>query len=168
MTETNRVTSTRELQAPASTVFALLADPRRHREFDGSGMLVDAVTPGVLTGIGNVFTMRMRNDEMGDYSIDNHVVEFDRDRRIAWAPVLSAASREEDRAEIGHRLHHQWGYELEPVRPDATLVTEFFDCSRSPDDFQKVLKGGSIWTKAIGSSLDKLEQLLQDREARKV
>jgi hypothetical protein len=99
---------------------------------------------------------------MGEYSIDNQVVEFDQDRRIAWEPVLSAASREEDKAYIGQGLRHQWGYELESVAPDVTLVTEFFDCSRSPEDFQNVLKGGSVWTEAIASSLDKIRQLLED------
>jgi hypothetical protein len=48
------------------------------------------------------------------------------------------------------------------VAPDVTLVTEFFDCSRSPEDFQNVLKGGSVWTEAIASSLDKIRQLLED------
>jgi hypothetical protein len=96
---------------------------------------------------------------MGDYCIDNHVVEFERDRCIAWEPVLSAASRPEDEKDIGRRLHHRWGYELQTAGPHATVVTEFFDCSRSPQDFQKVLKGGSVWEGAMAASLEKLEQL---------
>jgi uncharacterized protein YndB with AHSA1/START domain len=163
---TNQVTVTRRVEAPAPAVFALLSDPGRHPDFDGSGMLIGLVTPGLLTGVGNVFTMRMHNDDMGEYTIDNHVVEFDLNRRISWEPVLSAASREEDKPDIGHSLHHRWGYELEAVEPGATLVTEFFDCSRSPEGFQAVLKGGSVWTEAITSSLEKLEQELEQELGR--
>ena len=31
------VSRTREINAPAEEIFELLADPRRHHEFDGSG-----------------------------------------------------------------------------------------------------------------------------------
>jgi hypothetical protein len=43
---TNRVTVTRRVEAPAPAVFALLSDPGRHPDFDGSGMLVGLLTPG--------------------------------------------------------------------------------------------------------------------------
>jgi uncharacterized protein YndB with AHSA1/START domain len=160
MSTPNRVTASRRVEAPPAAVFALLSDPNRHPEVDGSGMLVSPATPGTLTGVGEVFTMRMRNEEMGDYAIDNHVVEFEPDRRIAWEPVLSSASREEDREYIGNSFRHRWGYELEAVGPGATLVTEFFDCSRSPEDFRQVLRGGSVWEEAMALSLEKLEHQL--------
>lgn len=157
MSGANRVTASRRIESPPAAVFALLSDPSRHLDIDGSGMLVSLVTPGRLSGVGDVFTMRMRNDEMGDYTIDNHVVEFEPDRRIAWEPVLGSASREEDRGDVGNSLHHRWGYELEADGPGATLVTEFFDCSRSPEDFQRILRGGAIWEGAMASSLENLE-----------
>jgi hypothetical protein len=164
MSRTTHVRATRRIEASAAGVFALLSDPSHHPSLDGSGMLVDSITPGVLSGVGDVFTMRMHNDEMGSYAIDNHVVEFDRDRRIAWEPVLSAASREEDKPDIGHNLHHQWGYELEAIEAGATLVTEFFDCSTSPEQFQDALQ--SDWVSrsvplAIAVSLEKLESLVK-------
>lgn len=161
MSSTNQVAATRRVEAPAAAVFALLSDPSRHPGFDGSGMLRDLVTPGVLTGVGNVFTMRMHNPVMGEYTIDNHVVEFDRDRRIAWEPVLSGASREEDKPDIGHRLHHRWGYELEAEEPSATLVTEFFDCSRSSEhwqeELQEDLQEAGWMSAAMAASLEKIE-----------
>jgi hypothetical protein len=137
MTSTNKVTATQRVDAPAAAVFAFLCDPSHHRESDGSGMLVGLVTPGIVTSVGDVFTMRMHNDVMGDYTIDNHVVEFEPERRIAWEPVLSAASRDEDKPYIGKSMRHRWGYELEAVEPQSTLVTEFLDCSRSPEVFQE-------------------------------
>jgi uncharacterized protein YndB with AHSA1/START domain len=160
MTSTNRVTESRRLEAPASKVFALLTDPGHHPEFDGSGMLVSAITPGRVGAVGDVFSMQMHNDEMGEYVVDNHVVEFEPDRRIAWEPVLSDTSSAEHRADIGRTMHVRWGYELEPCGQGETLLTEFFDCSRSPEDFQAVLKGGTVWTKAISASLEKIEAAL--------
>lgn len=165
METANRVTATRRVEAPAAAVFALLSDSGRHPAIDGSGMLVEPVAPGAVTEVGSVFTMRMHNDEMGEYVIDNHVVEFEPGRRIVWEPVLGSCSREEDKAEIGRRLGHQWGYELQAVGPDATLVTEFFDCSKSPPFFQDILKGGSVWAEAIATSLERIElQLTTDKD----
>jgi len=39
-------------------IFRVLADPRRHLEIDGSGMLRGAVSGAAVTGVGDVFTMR--------------------------------------------------------------------------------------------------------------
>jgi hypothetical protein len=158
MTLTSKVTASRGVDAPASAVFAFLCDPSNHPETDGSGMLVDLVTPGVLKGVGDVFTMRMHNDVMGDYSIDNHVVEFDEEKRIAWEPVLSVASRKEDEQYVGQSMRHRWGYELEAVEPDSTLVTEFLDCSDSPEDFQEGMQEDlQGWVPAaMAASLEKI------------
>jgi hypothetical protein len=55
------------------------------------------------SGVGDAFRMRMRNDEMGDYIVVNHVVEYEQDRQIGWEPELHQASRPEDAPEIGAR-----------------------------------------------------------------
>ena len=55
----------------------------------------------VIGGIGDIFTMKMHNGEMGDYVIANHVVEYEPGRRIGWEPVLAAASRPEDQGDTG-------------------------------------------------------------------
>jgi hypothetical protein len=164
MSRTDRVTASRRIEAPAVAVFALLSDPGRHPHLDGSGMLVDLVTPGVLTSVGNVFTMRMHNEFLGDYTIDNHVVEFDPERRIAWEPVLSATSREEAKPNIGHNLHHRWGYELEVVGPATTFITEFFDCSRSSGDWQEDLQEDMQgWMPAaMAVTLEKIDHAIRD------
>jgi hypothetical protein len=54
---------------------------------------------------------------MGDYEITNHVLDYQRNRRIGWEPVLSAASRAEDEADIGQRSGHRWVYELTAAEP---------------------------------------------------
>lgn len=104
--------------APAAEIFELLADPRRHAEFDGSGTvgsaLVDA--PARLS-MGASFGMHMR---LGvPYTIHNTVVEFEEGRRIAWR----------------HAGRHVWRYELTPTADgQGTRVTESFDYAgaRSP------------------------------------
>ncbi len=112
------VSASRTIEAAAEELFAVLADPARHPYIDGSGMLRRAVSSSAITGVGDTFTMSMHNAEMGDYEITNHVVEYERNRRIGWEPVLSAASRAEDQADIGDRSEHRWIYTSSPsARP---------------------------------------------------
>src|SRR5215472_17574055 len=113
----------REIAAPAETLFGILAHPASHPLIDGSGMLREG-SDGVIASVGDVFMMRMHNHEMGDYEVSNHVVEYELNRRIGWEPVLKAASRPEDQADIGHRSGHRWTYELTPAGSRSTLVTE--------------------------------------------
>ncbi|HEY0812774.1 MAG TPA: SRPBCC family protein [Pseudonocardia sp.] len=101
--------------ATPEQVFALLADPHRHHELDGSGSLRGAVSGPRRLASGDRFGMRMR---IGlPYRTTNRVVEFEPDRRISWC----------------HFARALWRYELEAV-DGGTLVTETFDYAgaRSP------------------------------------
>lgn len=91
----------------------MLADPRRHSEFDGSGTVRDAVTGPARLDRGATFGMTMRWGV--PYKVLNTVVEFDEGRRIGWR----------------HFGRHVWRYELEPVT-GGTRVTETFDYAPSP------------------------------------
>src|ERR1035437_8525161 len=86
------VSVSRKIEAPVEKLFGLLARSTNHPLVDGSGMLREAPSDVVLTGVGDVFAMRMHNDEMGDYEMSNHVVEFELNRRITWEPVMTANS----------------------------------------------------------------------------
>ena len=100
------------------------AGPRRARRVrDGPG---DEARQ--ITGVGDVFTMAMHFPALGDYEMDNHVVEFELDRRIAWEPAPGHGHPE---AGSGGRWGHRWRFELAPDGPDATVVTETYD-SRAP------------------------------------
>ena len=95
--------------APPAEVFALLSDPRRHAEIDGSGTVKGVVQGPERLSLGDRFGMRMR---LGlPYVISNEVVEHEPDRRIAWR----------------HLGHHVWRYELQPLDDGATRVVESFD-----------------------------------------
>lgn len=149
----------RMIDAPAGRLFEILARPANHPLIDGSGMLRAARSGAALSGVGDVFTMSMHNDEMGDYEMANHVVVLDPGRHIVWEPVLSSASRPEDVPDVGESAHHRWGFELTPAGPRSTMVAETFDCSRSPAWLQKAVKGGERWREAMDATLEKLEEL---------
>ncbi len=105
-------------------------------------MVGQALTTSLISQAGDTFTMRMHDDEMGDYEITKHVIDYQPKRRIAWEPVLTAASRPEDQADIGDRSHHRRIYELTPDGPDATIVTETYDCTRAPEWPRRAMKNG--------------------------
>jgi hypothetical protein len=157
--EHTSVAVSRTIDAPAGVLFAILTHSANHAAIDGSAMVREAPSDTVLSGVGDVFTMRMHNDEMGDYEMDNHVVEYEVDRRVAWEPVLRGASRPEDQSEIGVRAHHRWTFDLDATGPDSTLVTETFDCTRSPEWLRKAVRGGERWVDSMSLTLEKLEQL---------
>lgn len=118
-TASNVETVERVIPAPASAIFDLLADPRRHSEIDGSGTVRDVKPETVerLT-LGSKFGMSMK---LGiKYSMVSEVVEFEDDRRIAWQsrPPSSFGARFG-----GGRI---WRYELEPVE-GGTRVRESWD-----------------------------------------
>jgi len=163
---TQPVSVSRRIEAPAEELFDVLADPAGHPGIDGSGMLQRADGNSVISGVGDTFRVSMRNAEMGDYEITNHVVEFQRNRRIGWEPVLSAASRAEDAADIGHRNGYQWIYELTPDGPDATIVTETYDCTRAPEWLRKAVRGGDRWVASMTATLENLDQQCAQRSSR--
>ena len=112
----------RFVKAPPEKVFAILADPARHREIDGSGTVRDAVGGSTRLSLGARFGMDMKAG--APYRMVNEVVEFEDDRRIAWQarpdrPAFAAKA-------IGGRI---WRYELEP-RDGGTLVRETWDISQ--------------------------------------
>lgn len=91
----------RRIEAPAGELFGILADPRRHLDMDGSGMLRGAASEGVISGVGDVFVMKMHYAQLGDYEMNNHVVEYEQDRRIGWEPRPGRGYRDG-----GSRMRH--------------------------------------------------------------
>ena len=108
------VSSSIVVHAAPEVVFAVLADPREHPVIDGSGSVRQEINGPERLQLGSRFGMRMRKSV--GYRVTNRVVEFEKDRRIAWRNLLPAV----------------WRYELEPAGESATQVTETFDYSRMP------------------------------------
>jgi uncharacterized protein YndB with AHSA1/START domain len=149
------VAVTRRIDAPATTIFAILCEPVSHPAIDGSGMLRSASAKPVTT-LGDMFAVEMWNEEMGEYEMTNRIVEFEPDRRIRWQPTMTRASRAEDREAIGESANQLWGFELTPISDNVTDVTETFDCAASPDWLKQAVNGGERWIDAMTATLDKL------------
>jgi uncharacterized protein YndB with AHSA1/START domain len=147
------VRATRQVAAPAHDVFVLLATPSRHLEFDGSGMLRGCDYEGAVTGVGDEFLMHMYYEQFGDYVMRNVIVEFDPDRRIAWAPVRHDIEDDDD-------WQHRWVFELEPDGPTATSLTEIYDCSRAPDEARRIMRNGTVWLEGMQRTIDRIDALL--------
>ena len=94
-------------------------------------MLRGACPDAVVSGVGDVFVMKMHYSSHGDYEMNNHIVEFEPDRRIGWEPESGRGHPDALRAR--RRWGQRWIYDLVPDGPAATIVTEIYDCSRLPE-----------------------------------
>jgi hypothetical protein len=163
MTEGSRLVEvSRRIEAPVALIFEILANPQRHMDFDGSGMLRGPVSNGPISGVGDTFTMKM-NRLGDDYLMLNYVVEFEPDRRIFWEPAPGDPSRAEgnDPSKVGIPAGYRWGYILTPDGDDATVVTEVFDCGPLPED---LLSDGGVWINGTNSVLDSMTASLERLE----
>lgn len=99
--------------APPAEIFALLGDPHRHPELDGSGTLraVPVKGPHQLSK-GATFSVGMKQYGV-PYTIKSTVTAFEQDRLLEWQ----------------HPLGHRWRWELLETTPGSTQVTETFDYS---------------------------------------
>jgi uncharacterized protein YndB with AHSA1/START domain len=152
------VSVSRRIEASPQQLFALVADSANHPLIDGSGMVREPAPAATLSRTGDSFLMDMHHQEFGDYQMVNEVVEYQAGRRLVWEPSRVAASPEEREA-IGDPARYRWGYEFSPDGPGATLVTETFDCTRSPDELRKATQDGEGWRDAMTASLARLELL---------
>ena len=102
------------VNAPAEKIFAILSNPHRHKEIDGSHTIQENISGPDKLVLGSKFGMKMR---LGvNYRIKNTVVEYQENSLIAWRHV-------------GRWI---WRYELVNIGPQMTQVTETFDASRAP------------------------------------
>jgi uncharacterized protein YndB with AHSA1/START domain len=146
----------RVISAPPEAIFALLADPSRHCEIDGSETVRDAKGPPARVKLGDEFGMAMKRGI--PYSTHNVVVEFEDNRRIAWehssdgvlGKILGAGAL--------------WRYELEP-EGDATRVRETWDISRVRY-FRPLLRlerARKDTRQSMEKTLEKIEELVGER-----
>jgi uncharacterized protein YndB with AHSA1/START domain len=140
----------RFIPAPPSAIFALLADPSRHREIDGSGSVKDAKEGSRRLALGDTFGMSMK---LGvPYSMVSEVIEFEDDRRIAWQtwPPNDFAAKL-----AGGRI---WRYELVPA-DGGTLVRETWDISQERVKIAvRPIRGKT--RKAMEQTLERIEQVV--------
>lgn len=143
------VTATREIAAPAATLFELVADPARQPEWDGNDNLAEIVRGERVRAVGDVFSMLLTNDKVRD----NHVVDFSEGRVIAWRP----ASEGKDPA------GHEWRWEIEPIDATRSRVTHTYDWRELTDE-ARMAKAASTTAENLRASLDRLAEVAEVAE----
>lgn len=116
--ETRIVSAERVIAADAATIFELIADPAEQPRWDGNDNLSEAATGQRVHQVGDTFVMKLTNDNVRE----NHIVEFEEGRRIAWKP---SAPGEQPPG-------HLWRWELEP-QGESTLVRHTYDWTELND-----------------------------------
>ncbi|MFM7223852.1 MAG: SRPBCC family protein [Actinomycetota bacterium] len=139
----------RLIPAPPEVIWALIADPRRHHEIDGSGTVRDAKNLPERLELGSKFGMSMK---LGlPYSMVSQVIEYEPNRCIAWQTYPPGPGR----YVAGGRI---WRYELEPVE-GGTLVRESWDISQ--ERVKAVVRPARNKTRAsMEATLERIEQIV--------
>lgn len=134
MGEEKRQVVSDTVDAPPEKVFAVLSDPARHPEIDGSGMCA-ASSDGPITAVGQSFVMDMYREGLGNYQIRNKVVAFEPGRRFVFEPSLETSNETVDGLLNGIKPGgHTWGFDLEPTGDGRTVVTHTYDWTNIYDE----------------------------------
>jgi uncharacterized protein YndB with AHSA1/START domain len=145
-TEQRVVSASREIAAAPERIFELIADPAKQPQWDGNDNLASAASGQRVHGIGDVFSMTITKGAVRE----NHVVEFDEGRRIAWTP-----------AEPGQRPPgHLWRWELEPAGAVGTLVTCTYDWTNLTDA-KRLPRARATTADRLHASLDRLADVAE-------
>jgi len=133
-----------EVAAPVADLFAMAADPRRHRELDGSGTVRDNVkAPNDIT-VGSKFSTNMKMFGV-PYRITSTVTAFEPDTLVEWR----------------HPEGHRWRWEFESLSPTLTRVTETFDYRNGGAlklKFYELTRSVTTNAKGIEATLTRLSQ----------
>jgi uncharacterized protein YndB with AHSA1/START domain len=140
------VSASREIAARPEQIFELIADPAQQPRWDGNDNLAAAPAGQRVRRTGDVFMMTLTRGSIRE----NHVVEFDEGRRIAWLPA------EPGQAPPGHL----WRWELEPADASRTRVTCTYDWTGLSDE-KRVPRARATTAERLRASLDRLAALAE-------
>ena len=144
------VSASREIAASPERIFELIADPAHQPRWDGNDNLREARPGQRVRGAGDVFTMTLTTGSVRE----NHVVEFEEARRIAWHP-----------SEVGRRQPgHLWRWELDPLGDSRTLVTHTYDWTLLSDR-NRLPTAKATTQDRLMASLDRLAVLAESGRA---
>jgi uncharacterized protein YndB with AHSA1/START domain len=140
------VSASRTVAAPAEAIFELIADPARQPSWDGNDNLAEAAPGQRVRQVGDVFTMGITTGA----TRENHVVELEEARRIAWMPAEPG----------GEPIGHVWRWQLEPAGPEATTVTHTYDWTRLTDA-KRLVRARATTADRLQASVDRLAGLAE-------
>ena len=147
MSDETKVTSaSRDVAAPAESIFELIADPARQPQWDANDNLAAAKAGQRVRAVGDVFATLLTQGEIRE----NHVVEFDEGRLIAWRPA------EPGKTPPGHL----WRWHLEPVDASHTRVTHTYDWSRLTDE-KRLPRARATTADRLQASMDRLAAIAE-------
>jgi uncharacterized protein YndB with AHSA1/START domain len=140
------VSASREIAANTDRIFELIADPSQQPLWDGNDNLAEAQPGQRVRRLGEVFTMTLTGGSIRE----NHIVEFEEGRRIAWLPSESG----------GRPPGHLWRWELEPLAETSTRVTHTYDWSRLTDK-NRLPRARRTTPDRLRASLDRLAEIAE-------
>lgn len=146
----------RTIDAPAAAIFAILANPNRHHDLDGSGMVrgpSDESAPRLSKGA--VFEMKMRQAG-APYRTANCVVEFDEPHLIAWQVHPAGPLSTLRELLVGG---HRWRYRLTPDGAGSRVCEEWDYTGSASPWVLRMMRFPSRNSSAIKRSLDRLAEL---------
>ncbi|AKK25908.1 SRPBCC family protein [Mycobacterium sp. EPa45] len=147
MSEQNRIVSAnRRIAAPAKVIFELIADPARQPEWDGNDNLAQAAADQRVHAVGDVFTTTLT---LGA-DRENHVVEFDEGRLIAWRPAPPGETPP----------GHLWRWQLDAIDDRTTDVTHTYDYTDLRDP-ERLPRAQATTADKLQASVDRLAALAE-------
>ncbi len=144
------------IDAPAETVFAVLADPATHGAIDGTGWVREPLDGGAqLTAEGQVFEVAMYHDNHPDkdYRMADKVIALEAPRAIAWEP-----GQYDDAGELGTG-GWIWRYDLSDVGDGSTDVTLTYDWSKATPEVREFIQFPPFPVEHLERSLGNLGDL---------
>ncbi|MDN5655886.1 MAG: SRPBCC domain-containing protein [Kocuria sp.] len=147
------IVRTRTIDASSAAIFAVLADPTRHRDTEPTDWVRGAIDAQPITATGQIFSMNMHFDgENGDYRIGNTVTTFEPEHAIAWDPGQAG---DNGHVEPGG---WRWRYDLEETE-SGTEVALTYDWSRTTQEIREAFGGFPVVSpEYLDRSLQALEQ----------
>jgi uncharacterized protein YndB with AHSA1/START domain len=140
------VFASREIAASGKHIFELIADPSQQPRWDGNDNLASAPSGQRIRAKGEVFTTMLTKGSVRE----NHVVEFDEGRLVAWRPA------EPGQVPPGHL----WRWALEPIDASRTRVTHTYDWTELTDE-TRLARARATTVDRLQASLDRLAALAE-------
>jgi uncharacterized protein YndB with AHSA1/START domain len=148
MPEATIVSASLDIAAPAAAIFELIADPSQQPRWDGNDNLTEASAGQRVHAVGDVFTMTLTNGDVRE----NHVVEFDEGRLVAWQPSEPGSPPP----------GHLWRWQLEPLDESHTRVVHTYDWTRLADE-KRLVRARATTADKLQASLSRLAVLAEQR-----